>query len=157
MAESSSSSTIADPAALANLFVKRDDDVKRFSQEIKPVRKQRQDVYKHLLQLLEQEEDPARQVIAVPEGGAVLRLKAVESAAPIKAEFLAEQLGTILRMSAEQAADVAQRIDEARPRVVKYRIVREKDGAAETWGRANGAAGGSGSKSRKRVREAGRA
>lgn len=127
---SSGSGGTHDPAALAGIFIQRDDDVKRFTQEMKPVRKQRQDLYKHLLQLLEQEEDPARQVIAVPEGGAVLRLKAVESAAPLKSEFLAEQLSAILRMSPDQAADVVQRIDEARPRVVKYRIVREKDGAA---------------------------
>jgi hypothetical protein len=142
-----------DPSALANLFIHRDDDVKRFAQEIKPVRKQRQDLYKHLLQLLEQEEDPARQVIAVPEGGAVLRLKAVESAAPMKTEFLAEQLVSLLRMSPEQAADVVQRIDEARPRVVRYRIVREKDGTAA----AGGTGGGSGREgaSRKRGRKGG--
>jgi len=127
-----------DASALANVFIQRDDDVKRFSQEIKPVRKQRQDLYKHLLQLLEQESDPAKQVIAVPEGGAVLRLKAVESAAPLKVEFLTEQLSTILRMSPEQALDVAQRIDEARPRTVKYRIVREKDGAAPAQAATSG-------------------
>lgn len=138
-----------DPAALANLFIHRDDDVKRFTQEIKPVRKQRQDLYKHLLQLLEQEEDPARQVIAVPEGGAVLRLKAVESAAPLKTEFLAEQLAGLLSMSAEQANDVAQRIDEARPRVVRYRIVREKEGAAAGGAGAAATTGGSRKRSRK--------
>lgn len=119
-----------DPAALANVFIQRDDDVKRFSQEIKPLRKQRQELYKYLLQVLEQESDPAKQVIAVPEGDAVLRLKAVESAAPLKVEFVAEQLSSILNMAPEQAADVAQRIDDARPRTVKYRVVREKNGAA---------------------------
>jgi len=141
----------SDPVLLASTFVQRDDDVKRFTQEMRPVRKQRQDLYKHLLQLMEQEEDPSRQVIAVPEGGAVLRLKAVESAAPIKTDFLSAQLSQILSITPEQAEDVARRVDEARPRVVRYRIVREKDGvsatqaATETGGsrkRGRGAASG---------------
>jgi hypothetical protein len=130
---------------LAAEFVSKDEDLKRISQQLLPVRKQRKQLYDTLLHALEAEEGPARQMIDLG-GGRVVRLKPTEGPVPVKEEYVARRLQELLGLPEAQAQEVASKIWGDRPKQQRYRLVCE-----------GGAAGGAGRKRRRGAAGAGAA
>lgn len=140
-----SSSSSSNPQGLAAEFVRKDEDMKRISQQLVPVRKQRKELYDTLLRALEKEEAPARQMIDLG-GGRVVRLKPSEGMVPVKEEYVAQRLQELLGLPASQAQELASKIWSDRPKQLRYRLVYE--GAA-------GAGGAGGGLKRRRGRDSG--
>jgi hypothetical protein len=130
---------------LASHFVRRDSDLKRHTKELAPVRKERKEAHDHLMQMLTS--DTARDHIQLSDG-TIVRLKTTETPAPIKQEYVAEQLSSLLGIATAQAEEVARRIWEDRPKVPRHKVIYEG-----TAGAASGAAAGSAPRGHKRSRE----
>lgn len=134
------------PEQLAAHFVRRDEDLKRQSKQLAPARKERKEIHDHLLHILEA--DPSVEQIELGDGK-VVKLKTSEVTAPVKEDYVAGRLVEILGLAAPQAAEVARRIWDERPKVTKHRLVYENGAGAA----GAGAAAGTGP-TRKRSRKA---
>jgi hypothetical protein len=134
---------------LAAHFVQQDEALKRRSKELAPVRRERKEMHDHLTQLLEAS-DPSSQSIALPDG-TVVSLKASESAAAVKQDYVAQQLEEQLGLATPQALEVARRIWDERPKTTRYKVVYSTSGAPGAAGAAAGAQ--QAPKQRKRARE----
>lgn len=134
-------------AQLAAEFVQRDATLKQQTKSLAPVRRQRKEMYDHLMHLLEGR-DPEQQRIVLGDG-TVVTLKTTELAAPVKEDYVALKLGEILGMSNPQAEEVARRIWDERPKKTSYRVVYSHEGS----GSGSAAAGASSSRKRAAARE----
>jgi hypothetical protein len=112
----------ASPEQIAAHFVRRDADLKTHAKQLAPIRKERKALHDHLLKVLE--ENPSLEQITLSDG-TIVRLKEAESTAPVKEEYVAERLVEIMGVAAPQAAEVARRIWEDRPKTTKHKLVYE--------------------------------